>query len=152
MAGLVAFLLAMPPAAPEKVFWAWFTANSNRVATIEHGHEPIAGELAAHLQAIDPDLTFEVGVKDKPRELIISAGGVKRAFPAVRRLVAAAPEIAGWTVIAFRPRSAGGLIVEFGTYRVDPAQVWFTAEPDRGKCGITLYLPGYRDDADVKNA
>ncbi len=152
MAGLLALLLGMPAGTVESAFWAWFTANAKRVATIESGNEPIADELAAHLQGIDPDLTFEVGVKHAPRELIISAGGIKRAFPAVQRLVAAAPSIPGWRIIAFRPRSHVGLIVEFGGYRVDPAQVWFKAERDGAKCGVTLHLPGYRDDANVKNA
>jgi hypothetical protein len=62
----------------------------------------VAGwRVAAELHKIDPRLTFELGVSIEPHELIISAGGLRDAFPTVKRLVSAAPPIAGWRFIAF---------------------------------------------------
>ena len=88
-------------------FWDWFRAHAAEVATIARGDEKIADRLAAELHKIDSRLTFEVGVRNTPKELIVSADGIRDAFPAVQRLVAAAPPVAGWRVIAFRPRKAG---------------------------------------------
>jgi hypothetical protein len=152
MSLLLTLLLATSPTTPEAAFWSWFTRNADRVATIRNATEPVADELADRLASINPDLTFELGTSRRPYELIISAGGIKAAFPAVQRLVAAAPPISGWKIVAFRPRSAAGLIIEIGGYRVDPAEVWFEAERDGKKYGVTLYLPGFRNDTNGKQA
>ena len=54
-------------------------------------------------------------MKTPPRELIVSADGIQSVFPTVKRLVAAAPAIAGWTIIAFRPRKVlAGSSIELG--------------------------------------
>lgn len=98
--------LAAPatPATPEDAFWAWFISHQEQVAKIKTAGEPIADQLAAELHKLGPQLTFEVGVASKPKEIIISADGIVEAFPTVKKIVAAAPKIPGWKVVAFRPR------------------------------------------------
>ncbi|HWM87455.1 MAG TPA: hypothetical protein VNO33_16495 [Kofleriaceae bacterium] len=91
-------------------FWRWFRAHAGEAATIRQGSEPIMAKLAAELHRVDERLTVEVGgiaSTAEPKELIISAGGLREVFPVVQRLVAAAPPIDGWRVIAFRPRKPG---------------------------------------------
>jgi len=144
-----ALLAVLAPSAPEQQFWAWFVGNESRVRTIASGHEPIAEELAAQLSKVHPDLTWEVGPPAKERELIISAGGIKEAFPAVKALVAAKPPLSGSRIIAFRPRRAPSFTVELGSRKFDPASMWFRADPDHGKVGITVFVPGYVEGDDA---
>jgi hypothetical protein len=100
---LLLLLLACTRSSVEARFWKWFVAHKDAVATIRHANEPIANELAVELRKVHPRLVFEMGL-GTPKELIISASGERDGFPAVKRLVAAAPAIPGWVVIAFRPR------------------------------------------------
>ena len=85
-------------------FWAWFQAHGAEVATIKTGTESIAEELTRELRKIDARLVYQIRV-GPPRELAISADGLATLFPTVRRLVAAAPALPGWTIVAFRQRT-----------------------------------------------
>ena len=81
---------------PPAQFWNWFIHREpelfNFNATHESEREAIFSEIASQLHKVDPDLTFEIGPNgQRKREFIISAGGIKRAFPAVVSLVGAAP-------------------------------------------------------------
>jgi hypothetical protein len=143
---LAALLSLVAPTQAEQQFWRWFVTNSPRVRSIRSGHEPIAGELAAQLTKVHRDLTWEVGPPAAERELVISAAGLKEAFPAVKSLVAAKPPLPGWKIIAFRPRRTPSLTVQYGSYELDPASVWFRAEPDGGKVGLTVFVQGYVED------
>ena len=110
--------------AKEQAFWNWFLRNDDDLMHFERDRESIFDTLASELQKVHPDLTFEFGPEeDGCREFVISAGGIKKAFPAVRSLVAAAPELSGWKVTAFRPRRPIGNIVELGDHRIDPNEV-----------------------------
>jgi hypothetical protein len=127
---------------PEAAFWTWFAAHQAEVAKVQHADEPIAEDLARELHKVDDDLVFELGVKAEPRELIISADGIQRVFPAVKRVVAAAPAIPGWRVIAFRPRHGEGFAIalEDGT-KLSNDEVSFRVEgSEDGKLDVALYL------------
>ena len=142
---------------PDGAFWRWFSAHAREVATVKRADEPIADQLAAELHKIDPRLTFELGVSMEPHELIISAGGLRAAFPTVKRLVSAAPPIAGWSVIAFRPRKENSTI-ELGNglklRREDLSFVVLPSSHQGTKIDIELYAPGIgsADDMSVKEA
>ena len=97
----------------DAAFWQWFAANKDEVAKVKRADEPMADQLAAHLHAIDGGLTFELGVATTQHELIVSAAGIKSLFPVVKRVVAAAPPLPGWKIIAFRQRNSG-FSVELG--------------------------------------
>jgi hypothetical protein len=144
---LLRILALLAPAAsvsPEASFWEWFLANTQRLQTIHTGHEPVAEELARQLQRINGDLTWEVSTaNESPRELVISAGGIRAAFPSVQKLVAAQPFLPGWKIVAFRPRRNAALSVSFGSYELKPSAVWFSSEPDGQKLGLTLFIPGF---------
>ncbi len=144
--GLVLMALLAPRSgSPEDRFWKWFSANSPRLLAIRSGDEPVAGELAAELAQVHPDLTWEVGPPAAQRELVISAGGIVGAFPAVKALVAARPSLVGWKVIAFRPRRDPSFSVRLGSYELKPDDVWFAAEADGQKVGLTVYVMGYEE-------
>jgi hypothetical protein len=62
----------------------------------------------------------------------------------VKRLVGAAPAIAGWKVVAFRQRKAASLqvVLDDGT-KLGPEAVTFRASPPAdGKVDVYLFVPG----------
>lgn len=135
----------------QEEFWNWFILHEVELFSFEADPERIFDQLAAELHKVDPDLAFEFGPKDTSREFVLSAGGIKRAFPAVTSLVNAAPTLDRWQVTAFRPRRAPLYIVEFRGKRVDPKDVQFSLLDDGKIAGIHLFIPGYREsDADLK--
>jgi hypothetical protein len=134
----------------QQEFWNWFIRHepelfgfdSNQVAE----RERIFGELAIEIEKVDPDITFEFGPNEAKREFVISAGGIKRAFPAVVSLANAAPTLGRWQVTAFRPRRTPRHIVEFGDKRVDPDNVQFSLLDNGKNAGIQLFIPGFQED------
>jgi hypothetical protein len=130
-------------AAPEERFWEWFEQNSARLFAFEADRDRVFGELKAALSKVERGLTFEFGpVRDGRREFIVSADGIRDRFPAVQRLVAAAPALAQWTVIPFRPPKSLDMVIEYDGQRVGANDVWFKSEDDAGRIGLTLYLRG----------
>jgi hypothetical protein len=134
--------------AADVAFWRWFAAHQGEVAKVQKADEPVANQLAAELHKVDPRLTFELGVDPKgPHELIVSAGGVQGAFPTVKRLVGAAPAIAGWKVIAFRPRKSTDFQIDLqdGTH-LGGGDLKFRVLPDGepGLVDVAIYVKGMR--------
>lgn len=130
---------------PEAAFWRWFQANEQDLLAVVTAQEPVCDALLEEMQRVHPDLTFEFGpVLDDGREFVVSAGGIKEAFPAVERLTAAAPPLPRWTVIPFRPGREGMQRLQLGPVTLVAAEVLVRAEPDDEKVGITLALPGFR--------
>jgi hypothetical protein len=128
-------------------FWHWFADNDDRLFHFERDQEPTFDALAAAMNNVDPDLTFEFGpVQEGRRDFVISAGGIRRGFDAVQRLAAAAPRSHRWNVIPFRPRRPIGNIIEFDGVRVDPASVEYSLLSSKTAVGIYLFIPGYTDD------
>lgn len=136
-----------PPklAAASTQFWKWFAANEAHVSRSDGEHET-ASALATALQAVSPDLVFQIShVADGGiRELVISADGIKSAFVAVTTLVAAAPRLPGWRVIAFRQRyPVGSLVISIDGLTIDPRDVTYTLLRYGKELGLRLYLPDY---------
>ena len=136
-------------------FWDWFIQHEEELYEFDPGREAererIFDQVATELQKCDPDLTFEFGPKQRRREFVISASGMKSAFPAVVSLVNAAPTLNRWQVTAFRPRRIPPDVVEFRSKRVHPKDVQFSLLDNGKTAGMYLFIPGYQeDDADLK--
>ena len=137
-------------------FWIWFIEHESELFTFdperEDERERLFDEVASELQKIDPDLSFEFGPNGKSkREFIISASGIRRAFPAVVSTVDAAPTLDRWHVIAFRPRRTPLNVVKFRGKRVDPKDVQFSLRDNGKMAGVYLFIPGLRkDDSDFR--
>jgi hypothetical protein len=137
-------------------FWNWFIHRETELfsfdATREAERETFICEIASELHKVDPDLTFEIGPNGAPRrEFIISAGGIKRAFPAVVSLASAAPPLERWRVTAFRPRRNSISAVEIRGKRVDPRDVQYSLLDNGKMAGLYMFIPGFReDDVDLK--
>ena len=138
----------------QEEFWNWFIQHEGELFDFdprrEAERERIFDELAGELRKVDPDLAFEFGPNELRREFVVSAGGIKRAFPAVVSLVSVAPTLDRWQVIAFRPRRPPQ-VVEFRGKRVDPDDVQFSLLDNGKTAGIYLFIPGFREgDVDLK--
>jgi hypothetical protein len=95
------------------------------------------------LAKIDPDLTFEIGPKEPTRDFVISAAGIRRAFPAVVALSTTAPRLARWKIIAFRPRRPP-MTIELGDHCIDPDVVFFSLMDNGKHVGISVFVPGFK--------
>jgi hypothetical protein len=128
-------------------FWKWFEAHEDELFNFESNPEAILDELSHALQLVDPDLTFEIGPKiNGPREFVISAGGIKRAFPSVQGLAAAAPRLRRWRITAFRPRLSELSVIETGGKRLSSDEIKFSLLHNGKTVGIHLFIPGYSEN------
>ncbi len=135
-----------PKATPEENFWGWFRKNDSALFHFEKDQERIFDRLAAEMNKIHPSLTFEFGpVTEGKREFVISADGIKDAFPAVESLYAVAPLLERWIWIKFRPRRTP-MDIEFNNVSVKADDAFCTIEPDGDKAGITFYIRGYQPE------
>ena len=135
----------------QQEFWNWFIQHERELFDFETNRENVFNKLAAALRKVDPHLTFEFGPKDAKREFVISAGGIRQAFPAVSALADAAPTLERWRIMAFRPRRTAASTIEFRGKRVDPKGVQFSLLDNGTTPGLYLFIPGFRDDdADLK--
>src|SRR5690348_8411171 len=121
---------------PSTAFWSWFQQNDAAYYALQPDNiaerEKLFDELSNQLGKVNADLTFEFGpVKNGKRDFVISAGGIREAFPAVQELVARAPTLAHWRVIAFRPRRLPVNTIQFQSVSLDPAKVYVQLLRDR---------------------
>lgn len=139
------------PAVPATVsaeaeFWTWFAANESMLLNVEEDIEHVVEAIFLRLMRVDPALAFDLGPeRDGRRQFVVSAGGDALAFPAVVKLVSAAPPLQRWTVTAFRPRrEATGAFELHGGGMLDLETVRFAAEPADGRLDVTLFIPAFR--------
>ncbi|MBM3270994.1 MAG: hypothetical protein FJZ01_25455 [Candidatus Sericytochromatia bacterium] len=133
-------------------FWRWFQAHSAEIKAIKTGEEPIAEDLDRQLKAIDEHLTYEFGPQGQgAREFFISADGRKASFGAVKQLVAAAPKLEGWKVVAFRQRKPKLYTVSFGGVTVDPDDVYFAVvdTSPEGTSDLVFAFKGVEEPGDA---
>ncbi len=124
------------------MFWQWFDAHQDELFEFEVDQERIFDELSEQLIRVHPNLTFEFGPKTSWREFVISAGGIREAFPAVTSLQAAAPKLDRWRITAFRPRRTPLNSVQIGDTCLDPSNVEFSLLIKGSSIGIQLFIPG----------
>ena len=133
----------------EATFWKWFSSNQSRFEHFERDQEELMDELGSSLEAYKKGIVFEVGaVKEDSRDLVISADGIEDLFPAVSKLVAAAPKLAGWKIVAFRPRMEdySRFSLEYGGRKFDPKEIWFYSRIKDGGFDVIFYHPAYRSE------
>jgi hypothetical protein len=129
----------------EQTFWSWFQFNEEAIFNVGTNQDELFDEIGRSLQEVSPNLTFELGPPLPSRDFIISADGIKDLFPVVKSLVAAAPKLRRWNVIAFRPRRILPCVVELGAKKIDSEDVKFSLLDDGKVVGIRLFIPGFRE-------
>jgi hypothetical protein len=148
--GLLTAVLTMPLFAKdnkEQTFWKWFETNQEDLYHFDKDREPIFHRLSEAMHRVDEDLTFEFSPirSDGTREFVISAGGIKTAFPSVETLFAAAPKLPKWTFLKYRQRRFPINDLEFAGHKVKSTDVHYAIfkDEDPNKVGIMIFLDGY---------
>ena len=121
-------------------FWRTFLRTEEAI----FGGDGGAAELTEFIGRVHRDLEFDIGpLVGGRREIIISAGGIREAFPSVEALARAAPPLTRWNVVAYRRRHAVSETVTFQGLSLSPENVRFEFSPGGPGEGIVLYMPGY---------
>ena len=126
---------------PEEDFWEWFSKNSEKIYDFVKNQEEIFDRIEEKLRVIHPDLVFEISAeKNGKREFVISADGLKSAFPYVINLVKAAKSFNKWKIVAFRQRGRLGNI-EFKGISLNLEDLFFHSVPyGEDKLGLEIYI------------
>jgi hypothetical protein len=133
-------------ASSETNFWSWLTANESRLFTFESDQEKVFDELSKELRRVNGDLAFEFGpVKEGKREFVMSAGGIRSAFPAVEALYGAAPPLQRWVWVKFRPRRLPISDLDYGGKKIRADDVRYLLAKDGDKVGVVLFFDGYSE-------
>ncbi|HAP65214.1 MAG TPA: hypothetical protein DCR93_38965 [Cytophagales bacterium] len=113
----------------EQAFWAWFEQHYAPLLFLREVDRPererIMDECLNRLHEFHPQLFFQIGGHPEADryELIITAEGVKEAFPIVEQLVAAPPVMKDWHVVAFKQPQGTHLSLEYGGRRFTPQEI-----------------------------
>jgi len=135
----------------EHRFWAWFRQNEEMLFSFERDREQVFDLLNTALAHVSADLTFEFGpVEDGARDFVISAGGIKSAFPMVEALVAAAPAMPRWDIIKFRPRRNPIMELTYADKTVKPQDVDFCLLSNGRELGVHLFFSEYSQEEEQK--
>lgn len=131
-------------------FWKWFISNEKDLYDFESNQEAVFDRLTKEMHKVHEDLTFEFSPvrENGTREFVISAGGIKEAFPAVESLHDSAPKLARWNVLKYRQRRSPLNDLDFGGRRTKAKEVHYLIfkDDDPEKVGIMLFLDGYIND------
>lgn len=140
---MLALVARNASASPESDFWTWFQKNEGKIYHFESDQEAVFDKLAARMHQVNPALTFEFGpIKGGKREFVISADGIKEAFPSVEKLHAAAPPLKKWKVTKFRPRREA-FDIAFKGVSVQAASVTVVVQKEGAKIAAMMFIPGY---------
>jgi hypothetical protein len=132
-------------------FWQWMQDAS--VELLEADGQTVADTVEERLSEIDSRLGVEVSGPAEPRELIITAWSDPSAFAAVRELVAAAPPLPGWQIIALKPPRGFEFAIDLDGLKIDANELQFeplAAEEDPKLLGVRIYVPSAGEDDDER--
>jgi len=121
-------------------FWRQFLRNEKALFA---AGGPDA-ELGILIERVHPDLEIDIGPEASgKRDVVISAGGIREAFPAVEALAGGAPPLPRWNVIRYRQRHPLGARVMFQGLTLAPENIRFEITRGEPGPGIVLWMPGY---------
>lgn len=118
-----------------RAFWEWFAPEAHAYARL-NALDPLETQqrisaLAERLRRIHPSIGAQLERQESGAcEMIVTAGGDKTAFEAIRTLVAAAPPIGGWKFTALRqPMPLENLIFPLENSTLTAENIWYTMHP-----------------------
>ncbi len=163
--GLTIFCLvacAMPQQESIPEFWNWFQLHEERLFEVlsKKPTDEVMNEVGDRLRSINDGLAFEVGKAPEGKsELDVSAEGVAELFPVVEKIVAAAPKMKHWSVVAFRQRTPPETLKDLAitlrntegsefTFAVSDLKA--SAKRKGDKAVVTLYLKGDSESDELR--
>ena len=137
---------------PQKRFWEWFEDNASSLAAVKSGNDPILRKVIRELHRVHPNLDFEMGLSDNDwLEFIVSANGIREVFPVVEQLVACAPVLPNWKILAFRQPKGSVPEILYENFLLKAEDVWFSYKHRMNKVDLTIYIrdlsPGNKEQA-----
>jgi hypothetical protein len=129
---------------PYQDFWAWF--QKSRFLSTDG--QLVVEKLGKRANAIHDSIVFEIGPPDqRPRELIISADGIREGVEHVEALADAAPPMKDWTITRFRPRVDGYQAVQLniGEITAKAENMRFVARRDNTLVDMFIFADWYSD-------
>lgn len=151
----LAVLLAVPALAqgakkPEAAFWDWFAKDEVKLAEAAQ-KDPVApmNEISDTLERlVQKGLIAELAVDATPgakSTVVISADGDKQLFARVKAVVAAAPALKRWKVVAFRQRRSPDETLELGGKAYTVADFSFReVARGGGRVDVEIYVRGMK--------
>jgi hypothetical protein len=129
-------------------FWAWFAREAPRLRG-EAGVDAM-NAVNAQLEMEGFKVYAEIEPDDAAWLLVITADGDRSLFPEVDEVVARAPVVKGWTVVAYRQRApVDGMRIEMDGASLEYDEVRVVATRAGDKLDLRLYLPGFKDETDT---
>lgn len=126
---------------PQRRFWKWFEDNASSLAAVKSGNDPILQKVIRELRKVHPNLDFEMGLSDNEQlEFIVSANGIRGVFPIVEQLVACAPTLPNWKIIAFRQPKGSVPEILYDNFLLKEEDVWFSYKRRMDKVDLTIYI------------
>ncbi len=121
-------------------FWRGFLREEEAI----YGGAESGTGLRELIERVHPDLEFDIGpLEEGKRTIVISAGGIREAFPAVEALAEGAPQLGRWQVVRYRQRRPLGGKFAIGGLTLSPDTIRFEIPAGGPGGGIVLYMPGY---------
>jgi hypothetical protein len=127
-------------------FWRLFAMRSQDLAHVKTADSPVYDELLVQLQRIDKGLFLELSPGNC--ELTITADGDRSLFDLVDAIVAAAPEMNGWTFFALKPKVGFAESANWEGYTINLADVVFEplANRESDALGLRMLVPGLKQE------
>lgn len=134
----------------EEQFWEWFKKNEAKYFFLhqiddETEKERILNELEEQLHLYCEDLFFEVGGQpDQKQDLIITAQGDSDFFNNAECLVAHAPQLEHWNIIALKP-AVEDSVIDYDGIKLSSEMMWFIplSSKNSSKIGLRVYIENY---------
>ncbi len=143
------------PPPPDAQFWTWFGFEEAHLA--ERARGPKRGsvmlEITRQVAAVSPGIIAELGIAEagKPHTLVLSVNGDTTLFPLVTKLVAQAPPLKHWKVVAFRQRQPIAATLQFGDFTVNADDYQFKElARANGKVDIEVRVKGLTPENEQK--
>jgi hypothetical protein len=129
-----------------EAFWNWFKVNEAGLRAALGPSDPLWNLALERLHGIDERLWIELSRPDGHiREFIVTAQGNTAAFDVADALIAAAPEMRGWQMIALKPAMGFDFITEYEDLTLDSREMWFLPLENAsapGSLGLRIGIPG----------
>lgn len=139
---------------PEQEFWEWFISKEKFFRVVELQlpvNQKLTNELSKRLKKVNEYLTWEFTTKTEPRDFVISADGIRDAFPAVISLVNSSPKLPEWRMLAFRQRTSGtNLTLSMGEIILDPQKIFFESTYTDDFLNLIVYVENLLIDNNLK--
>jgi len=139
-------------------FWTWFQMNAERFRSLDSSpdKEQLLDEILEALHRYDEELYFQISepLESGGNEFIISADGIVKNFARVNQLVAAAPPIHKWTIIALKPASSFDFVYRSEVATINVSKLWFLpfeSSSNPTLLGLRIGVPDL-DEANAKKA